>query len=181
MAAIKPQVDVEPRHALRRPEAEQRLDADIGVLKVLAVIDGSERTGRVLDYLRGLAVRGAKLETVLLNVQPQPEDGRLRGYGSFKRQVIHDRLINDLGGRIVSSARRRLGQAGILHKERIEIGDAAETILRVAREERCELILLGEAHPGVVRRWLAQAIGVAVGSICSRVVQLADVPVVVVK
>jgi hypothetical protein len=65
MAAIKPQVDVEPRLAPRRPEAEQRLDADLGVLKVLAVIDGSERTGRVLDYLRGLVVRGATLETVL--------------------------------------------------------------------------------------------------------------------
>jgi nucleotide-binding universal stress UspA family protein len=150
------------------------------VLKVLAVIDGSERTGRVLDYLSGLDRRGAKLETLLLNVQPEPEDGRLRGYGSFKKEVIHDRLINDLGKRVVSSAGRRLDQAGILHKERIELGDAAKTILRVAREERCDVILLGEARPGVVRRWLA-AIGVAVGSIGSQVVQLADIPVVVVK
>ena len=181
MAAIKPQVGAEPRPAHRLPEAEERLGTDIGVLKVLVVIDGSERTGRVLDYLRGLALRGAKLETVLLNVQPKPTDGRLRGYGSFKQEVIHDRLINDLGKRVVSSARRRLGQPGIVRKERIEIGDAAETILRVAKEERCDLILLGEAHPGAVRRWLAKATGVALGSLGSQIVQLADVPVVVVK
>ena len=181
MAAIKPQVDAEPRHAPRRSEAEQQLHTEIGVLKVLAVVDGSERTGRVLDYLGGPALRGAKIETVLLNIQPEPEDGRLRGYGSFKKQVIHDRLINDLGKRVVSSAGRRLGQPGIVHKERIEIGDAAETILRVAQEERCDLILLGEAHPGAVRRWLAKATGVALGSIGSQVVQLADIPVVVVK
>jgi nucleotide-binding universal stress UspA family protein len=118
---------------------------------------------------------------VLLNVQPNPEDGRLRGYGSFKNQAIHDRLINDLGRPVVSSAGRRLGQSGILHKERIELGDAAKTILRVAQEERCDLILLGEARPGAVRRWLAKATGVALGSIGSQVVQLADMPVVVVK
>jgi nucleotide-binding universal stress UspA family protein len=150
------------------------------VLKVLAVIDGSERTGRVLDYLRRLALHGAKIETVLLNVQPKPEDGRLRGYGSFKKQVIYDRLINDLGRR-VASAGRRLGQATIVHKELVEVGDAVETILRVAHEERCGLILLGEADPGVVRRWLAKAARVTLGSIGSQVVQLADVPVVVVK
>jgi nucleotide-binding universal stress UspA family protein len=181
MAAIKPQLDAEPRHALRRSEAEQQLHAEVGVVKVLAVIDGSERTGRVLDYLGGPALRGAKLETVLLNVQPKPEDGRLRGYGSFKREVILDRLVNDLGRRVVSSAGRRLDQAGILHKERIELGDAAKTALRVAQEERCDLILVAEAHPGVVRRWLSQATGVSVGSIASQLVQLADMPVVVVK
>jgi nucleotide-binding universal stress UspA family protein len=181
MAALKPQVHTEPRHAPLRSEAEQRLHTEVGVLKVLAVIDGSERTGRVLDYLRGLVLRGAKLETVLLNIQPKPEDGRLRGYGSFNRHVIHDRLINDLGKRVVSSASRRLDRPGILHKERIEIGDAAATILRVAQEERCDLILLGESPPGAIRGWLAKAIGVVLGSIGSQVVQLADVPVVVVK
>ena len=181
MAAIQPQEDTELRHSPCRWEAEQRLHTEVGVLKVLAVIDGSERTGRVLDYLRGLVLHGAKLETVLLNIQPKPEEGRLRGYGSFNRHVIHDRLINDLGKRVVSSAGRRLGQPGIVHKERIEIGDTAETILRVAQEERCDLILLGEAHPGAVRRWLAKATGVALGSIGSQVMQLADMPVVVVK
>jgi nucleotide-binding universal stress UspA family protein len=180
MAAIKPEVDAEPRHVPARSEAEQQLHIEFCVLKVLAVIDGSERTGHVLEYLR-LAQHGAKLEAVLLNVQPKPEDGRLRGYGSFKQEVIHDRLINDVGRRIVSSAGRRLCQAGMVHKERIEIGDTAETILRVAQEERCDLILLGEAHPGAVRRWLAKATGVALGYIGSQVVQLADIPVVVVK
>jgi nucleotide-binding universal stress UspA family protein len=181
MAAIKPQVHTEPRHALPRFEAEQQLRTEVGVLKVLAVIDGSERTGHVLEYLRRLAQHGAKLEAVLLNVQPKPEDGRLRGYGSFKQEVIHDRLINDVGRRIVSSAGRRLCQAGIIHKERIEIGHTAETILRVAREETCGLILLGEAHPDALRRWLAKATGLVLGSIASQVVQLADMPVVVVK
>jgi nucleotide-binding universal stress UspA family protein len=181
MATIKAQDATERHYSPRRPEAKQRPHPEVGVLKVLAVIDGSERAGRVLDYLRGLALHGAKVETVLLNVQPQPEDGRSRGYGSFKKELIYDRLINDLGRRVVSSAGRRLGQATIVHKERIEVGDAAETILRVAHEERCGLILLGEAHPGVVRRWLAKATSVTLGSIGSQVVQLADMPVVVVK
>ena len=119
MAAIQPQDVDEQRPTSRRSEREQRLQTEPGALKVLAVIDGSERTGRVLDYLKGPALHRTALEVVLLNMQPEPEEGRLRGYGSFKKQVIRDRLINDLGRRVVSSASRRLDQVGIVHKERI--------------------------------------------------------------
>jgi nucleotide-binding universal stress UspA family protein len=181
MAAIQPQ-DVDEQHrSSRRSEPEQQLQTEPGMLKVLAVIDGSERTGRVLDYLKGPALRRTGLEVVLLNMQPEPEDGRLRGYGSFKKQVIQDRLINELGRRVVSSASRRLDQAGIAHKERIELGDTAETVLLVAREERCDLILLGEAPPGVVRRWWSRITDLAFGFRANRVVQLAEMPVVIVK
>ena len=66
-------------------------------LRVLAVVDGSESTGRVTKYLLDLHARDGAFEVVLLNVQPMPEVGRLRGYGSFRRADINDRLINDLG------------------------------------------------------------------------------------
>jgi nucleotide-binding universal stress UspA family protein len=181
MAAIQPQDLDEQRPAFRRSEREQRLQTEAGALKVLAVIDGSERTGRVLDYLKGPALHRAALEVVLLNMQPKPEDGRLRGYGSFKKQVIQDRLINDLGRRVVSSASHRLDQAGIAHKQRIELGDTAETVLLVAREERCDLILLGEAPPGAVRRWLSKITDLAFGFRANRVAQLAEMPVLIVK
>ena len=71
--------------------------------KILAAVDGSERTGRILEYLIGLAESGIPIEVVVLNIQPEPEDWRLRGYGSFKQGEIHDRLVNELGKPIVSS------------------------------------------------------------------------------
>jgi nucleotide-binding universal stress UspA family protein len=181
MAAIQTSVVEEQRPASRRSVREQRLRSEAHALKVLAVIDGSERSGRVLDYLNGPALRHAALEVVLLNLQPEPEDGRLRGYGSFRREAIEDRLINELGRRAVASASRCLDQVGIAHTGRIELGNTAETVLRVAREERCDLILLGEASPGAVRRWWSRLTDAAFGFRSSRVVQLADVPVVLVK
>jgi nucleotide-binding universal stress UspA family protein len=149
--------------------------------KVLAVVDGSERTGHVLEYLIGMADSGVPIEVVVLNVQPAPEDWRLRGYGSFKQDEVHDRLVNDLGKPIVESVGRRLDQRDIAHKDRIELGELAETILRCANEECCDLIVVSEPRAGSLRRWLTRTTGLSLGSLASNVVQLAEMPVIVVK
>jgi nucleotide-binding universal stress UspA family protein len=70
---------------------------------------------------------------------------------------------------------------GITHKDRIEIGNSVDTILRVAREEKCDLILVGEAALGMLRRWLLRNAGLSIGSVASRVAELADVPVLVAR
>jgi nucleotide-binding universal stress UspA family protein len=82
--------------------------------------------------------------------------------------------------RAVSAVARRLDQEKIVHTERVEIGDPAATILRVAREEDVDLILLGDGPPGVVQRMLP-SIGLSIATVTSQVVRLADMPVVVVK
>src|SRR5215203_2970419 len=56
--------------------------------KILAVVDGSARTADVLEFLIAQSGGGPPQEVVLLNVQPLPEDWRLRGYGSFKQEEI---------------------------------------------------------------------------------------------
>jgi len=96
--------------------------------KVLVVIDGSERTGRIIEYALSLAQNGQHPEVVLLGVVPQPPEGRLRGYGSFKRDELHARLKGVLGERAIAAAARRLDQAGVSHEDRIEVGDPAESL-----------------------------------------------------
>ena len=157
------------------------VEAKARVQKILTVVDGSERTGRILEYLIGLAESGIPIEVVVLNVQPEPEDWRLRGYGSFKQDEVHDRLVNDLGKPIVRSVGRRLDQADIVHKERIELGAPTETILQCANEERCDLIVISEPRPAAFRRWLARTTGLSFGSVASAVIQLVEMPVIVVK
>lgn len=163
------------------PTVQRTATANLGSPTVLVVIDGSERTGRVIEYAVSLAQGGRGLEVVVLGVVPEPPDGRLRGYGSFKRDEIHARLKDAIGQRAVAAAARRFDQAGVSHRERIEVGDPAETILRVAGEEGCDVVLLGDSPAGAFRRWLPKVIGLTVATVASQVAQLAAVPVVVVK
>ena len=162
--------------ARRRPVA-----AKARIWKILAAVDGSERTGKIVEYLIELAAAGVAMEVVVLNVQPKPEDWRLRGYGSFKQGEIHDRLVNDLGKPIVASVGRGLDQCGITHKGRIELGEPTMVILRCANEERCDLIVVSETRPGAFRRWLTRTVRLSFGSVASNVVQLAEMSVIVVK
>jgi nucleotide-binding universal stress UspA family protein len=163
------------------PAKRKRQAGESRAVRVLATVDGSECTGRVIKYLLGLHALHAPFEVVLLNIQPEPEDWRLRGYGWFKREAIRERLVNDLGRPTVASAARQLDGAGIAHKDRIELGEAADTIVRCARDEECDFIVLAEAPPGAVRRWLMRSAGVSIGSVASIVIGLAHVPVVVAK
>ena len=149
--------------------------------RILAAVDGSERTGRVLEYLIRLTGIGTPIEVVVLNVQPEPEDWRLRGYISFKRDEIQGRLKDDLAKPIISSVGRTLDQGGIAHKDRIELGEPVQTILRCANEECCDLIVIAEPRPGAIRRWLTRTTGLIFGSVAGNLTQLADMPVITVK
>lgn len=150
-------------------------------LKVLAVIDGSEQTGRVIEYALSLGKSCRPLDVVLLGLVQEPSDGRLRGYGSFKRKEVHAHLKERMDQRAISAAARRFDHANIAHKDRIEIGDPAESILRVAKEEGAGIILIGDAPAGIVRRWLPKAIGLSLATTAIQIAQQAAVPVVVLK
>lgn len=172
MASIQPQKSPAPLHGAT-PKLQR--------LKVLVLIDGSERTSRVVEYALSLAHGDRALKVVLLGIVREPPDGRLRGYGSFKREEIHARLKDIVGQRAVSAAARRFDQQGVTHTDRIEVGDPVETILRVAGEEGSDLVLIGDSPVGPIRRWLPKAIGLSLATVANRVIQLSPVSVVVVK
>jgi nucleotide-binding universal stress UspA family protein len=172
-----------PFHGAKPVAANEKAEdrKELGGPRILAVLDGSESTGLVMKYLIGLQRSQGTMEVVLLNVQPKPLEWRLHGYGWFQREAILDRLINDLGGRIVRSAGRQLDGAGVPHKDRVEIGEPVETIIRCATEEGCGLIVLTEPPPGLFQRWLLAKAGLSIGSTASVLVHLAPVPVLTVK
>jgi nucleotide-binding universal stress UspA family protein len=161
--------------ATRRPTSETQRP-----VRALVVIDGTERTGRIMELAMTLARKGLSLEAILLGVVAEPPDGRLRGYGSFKRKDIHARLKDAMGARAVAAAARRFDHAGIVHQDRVEVGDPAETILRVAGEENCDLVLLGDGPAGAFRRWLPRLAGLSLATTATEVARRAAMPVVIV-
>jgi nucleotide-binding universal stress UspA family protein len=167
----------------RLPSKNERrvVSGDALCMKILAVVDGSERTGRIVKWLLDLPLKREAIEVVLLNIQPKPQEWRMRGYGWFQREAIHDRLINDLGARIAGSVARHLKAAGIAHRSRVVLGDVPEIIVRCTEEENCDLVVVPQPEPGTIRRWLMRAARLTIGSDASAVVHSVQVPVVLVR
>lgn len=149
-------------------------------LRALVVIDGSARMGRVVDYAMTLAQSRRPVELVLLGIVSEPYNRRLRGCGTLKHNEVHARLMDDVGRRAVGAAARRVDQAGLAHRDRIEVGDPVETIVNVASEEGCDLIVVADAPAAAIARWLP-AIGLALATVATQLIQAISVPVVVVK
>lgn len=151
-------------------------------LRVLAVIEGTEQTNRILNHLAGLSGSGRMLEVVVLNVQERRTDARLRGYETFKQSEVDDRLRNDVAAPIVSSAARWLDKANIDAETAIEIGDALDAILATAAAQRCGLIVVGAPNLGRFSRWLAKAAGIVISrSVAAQLLAVSPIPVALVR
>ena len=60
-----------------------------------------------------------------------------------------------------STPQFRVFDAG--YEDRLEVRDPAKTIVRVASEEGCDLIVLGTEHLGTFQNWLLKVMRVSVG------------------
>ena len=140
------------------------------MVRFLAAIDGSEHANRAVEHLLRLAGSGAAIEVLLLNVQPEIVDWQTHGLA--KESMLAHR--NELGAQATETARRHLDGAGIPCRLRIDLGDPARTIAAVAAEERCDGIVMGTRGAGAIP-------GLVLGSVASKVVHLAAVPVTLVK
>jgi nucleotide-binding universal stress UspA family protein len=128
-----------------------------GRLRFLMVVDGREYTNRMVEFVTTVAGE-KRTEAIVLNVQDLRSNARLRGYESFKRKDLEDRLINDLGGPIVDAVSTWLQKAGVMSVPTVKVGDPIPIILDCAAEHACDAIVIGEAHEGL-RGWVAATLG----------------------
>ena len=151
-------------------------------LRLLAVVDGTESTNRIVDFITAFDEGRSATEAVVLNVQTKRLDARLRGYQNFKKDEIDDRLINELALPILNSVSSRLEKVGIRCLLKAEIGDPVTTILRSAAENACNVILVGAQPPKGIEGWLPNTMRVWLRSdLALRLIAFAPASVVVVK
>jgi len=139
--------------------------------KVLALIDGSEHSNRAIKYLLGLAKEGQPLQLQLLNVQPPIESGLVREFISSE-QIR--RYHEEEGAKALAFAKRRLRKAGIPYEAHVKVGHFEDVFADHMRRKRCNHIVMGTRGLGSVE-------GMILGSIATKVVHLATVPVTLVK
>lgn len=140
--------------------------------KILMLIDGSENSSRAASCVIELnALHKEPLEIHLLNVQAPIASGNVTQYFS------HDNLnkyYHDEGTAALTSARKLLDAAGIKYTYHISVGDIGETVAQYVKDTKSQQIVMGSRGLGVVA-------GLLLGSVATKVIHLATVPVLLVK
>lgn len=141
--------------------------------KVLLAVDGSQHSLRATRKLLELA-EGMKERPQIVPVHvhvPLPRSA------TVKRVVgsnAVERYYREESEKAVQPSLKLLGKAGYAGKALLLVGPVAETLVSQARRGRFELIVLGTRGMGAAGNLL-------LGSVASKVLQLADVPVLTVR
>jgi nucleotide-binding universal stress UspA family protein len=142
------------------------------MLRVLVPVDGSACSMRAISYLVAFMDKLRPALEVLINIQARLPtlELMLDGRPSDVRRLAEP--LKTQGMQVLAAAQQALDQAGIAHRSFVEIGDPAQFIVDHAKAYHCEMIVMGRegAATGVLMP----------GSVASKVLQLAPVPVVLV-
>ncbi len=146
------------------------------MLRFLVTTDGSEHALVAVEEVIRLAPQLAQpVEVLLLNVQPAvPAKFLLLGEGTPSDKRKLEEPLRQAGDETLQPARALLERAKIAHTCHVEIGHAAQTIAQFARSYHCEMIVMAT-------RGLNAGSGLLLGSVATKVVHLAEIPVLLVR
>ena len=144
-----------------------------GLRSVLLAVDGSESAARAAERL--IAMRGelrepAALSVHLLNVQ-RPVSGDV---SRFVPGRTLDEYHRERGDAALDPARALLDAAGVAHTDHYGAGEPGPTIVQVAADEGCDMIVMGTRGHGASTAAL-------IGSVAQSAVAHATMPVLLVK
>jgi nucleotide-binding universal stress UspA family protein len=137
-------------------------------MRLLVPIDGSDNSLRALAFVIKRAKRDKKLRIYLLNVQPALPPSL------FVTRAMIAENHESMSKEALARSRRVLAKHRISAEIVVRIGEAAETIVKFARHKRCGEIVMGTRGLGSLK-------GLLLGSITTRVIHFARVPVTVVR
>jgi nucleotide-binding universal stress UspA family protein len=109
-----------------------------------------------------------ELVTVHLPVPKLPRMGLAVGKGQIERYYQEE------GEAMLAAAKSKLGGAGVPFQARVLVGPVAETIVKHAKDKRCDLIVIGS-------RGMTELGKALIGSTATKVLHISDIPVLLVK
>jgi nucleotide-binding universal stress UspA family protein len=138
-------------------------------MKILVAVDGSKPSLKAVqllidhcDWYR----EPPEVELLAVHL-PVPKVGHLN-----KAQL--ERYYQEEGEGMLRAAKKKLDAAGIAYQARVFVGPVAETLVKHAKDKRCELIYIGT-------RGMSELGKALVGSTATKVLHISDVPVLLVK
>ena len=139
-------------------------------MRILVPVDGSVGALRAVQHAAAVVKEGAEVE--LVNVQPpMPLYGMVRAY---MRAPQYRAACAALAEKALNPAVKLLKRARVAHRTHVMYGEPGATIADAARRLKCRAIVMGTRGQGAVGNLL-------LGSVATKVIHLAKVPVTLVK
>jgi nucleotide-binding universal stress UspA family protein len=140
--------------------------------EILIPIDGSPASLRALDIAIEMVVKTPHTSLVLLNVQNIPAIA-LADASAMPTDWL-DEATSQASAKALKDAIEKCESAKVAFKTLTRPGQPAETIAQVAHEEEIKHIVMGTRGLGGVQ-------GLLLGSVATKVIHLADVPITLIK
>jgi nucleotide-binding universal stress UspA family protein len=142
-------------------------------MKILLAVDGSKPSLDAVDLLVAHADWfRSRPEVELVTVHlPVP---RVPGLGSVIAKGGVQRYYAEEGAERLARAKKKLAAARIRFAAHILVGPVAESLVKHAKDKRCDLIYVGT-------RGMTGAAAAIVGSTASKVLHISPIPVLLVK
>ena len=138
-------------------------------MKILVAVDGSKPSLKAVQQLIAHSDwyrEPPEVELLAVHL-PVPRVARTN-----KAQL--ERYYQEEGESMLAAAKKKLDGAGISYQARVLVGPVAETLVKHAREQRCDLIYIGT-------RGMSELGKALVGSTATKVLHISDIPVLLVK
>ena len=139
-------------------------------MRILVPVDGSAGALRAVQHAAAVVKEGAEVE--LVNVQPpMPLYGMVRAY---MRAPQYRAACAALADKALQPAIKLLKRERVAHRAHVMYGEPGATIADAARRLKCRAIVMGTRGQSAVGNLL-------LGSVATKVIHLAKVPVTLVK
>jgi nucleotide-binding universal stress UspA family protein len=138
-------------------------------MKILVAVDGSKPSLKVVQllvehcdwYRERPAVELVTVHLPVPRVAPLP-----------KAQL--DKYYAEEGEAMLAAAKKKLDAAGVPYRARILVGPIAESLVKHAKDQRCDLIYIGT-------RGMSELRAALLGSTAIKVLHISETPVLLVK
>lgn len=144
--------------------------------KILVAYDSSPHANEALTYAIALAEKCKSKISLLYVIKPTSLVAAMPIEGAVATIDIAEerKRAEEEAKRLLDQGKKLAKKKGVRAEAVLSEGDPAETIVKTAREERFELIVMGARGLGKIK-------SILLGSVSSGVVQKADRPVLIVK
>ena len=145
-------------------------------LKILAVVDGTQESSRLLNFL--LEIRGGSnvLEVIMVHCH---RPAFIRRFGRLS--TVQKANLHELTKRSRQFASRRLAAAGVKQSHRLFLGDPTDLVLEILAVQPCSLVVMTDS---VVQTPIGRSLtrlGLAGMTPASRIQGRTTVPVCVIR